>query len=147
MADVLTPCPELSPPHSSRHSPMVKRPQGEATPWLLWEGDRQGSQGGRGCQGEGGAVPLMWWWGPVRAVATLLRFGWDGNHHFRWCGNAGWIWEPKPGRVGEERMLSLACNSLSLGWGSAPALFHFHHPVPFLGTDGQGPSAQQVPDR
>jgi hypothetical protein len=35
---------------------------------------------------------LMWWLGPIWAVATVLGFGWVSTHHFRPCSNAGWVW-------------------------------------------------------
>lgn len=66
-------------------------------------------------------MSLMWWLGPFGVVATVLGFGWDSNRHFRWCGNAGWIWKPTPGGAGEGRMLCLAWSE-ALCWGGGPLL-------------------------
>ena len=77
-------------------------------------------------------MSLMWQPGPVRAVATVLGFGWNSNHHTATTVSVGVVMpggsrNPSQAGLGRQDVLPrLACGSVSLGWGSTPALFHFH---------------------
>lgn len=84
VADVPIPRPEPSPPHgSSCHRGLwpTPAPGRGSTLGSLGRKEAGKPEVGGGCRKEGGALSLMWWPGPFRAVARVLGFGWDSNHH------------------------------------------------------------------